>query len=136
MEIRKNMRALARAPIVALLLILVALGTAAAQQTTGDILGTITDNTGAVVSGASITVTNTATSEKRTTNSSDRGDYVVNLLNPGNYTVSITAPGFQKSVVSSMVLYAGDRARVNMQMTDRKSTRLNSSHLVISYAVF
>ena len=74
MEIRKNMRALARAPIVALLLILVALGTAAAQQTTGDILGTITDNTGAVVSGASITVTNTATSEKRTANSSDRGD--------------------------------------------------------------
>lgn len=117
MEIRKYMRALARAPIVALLLMSVALGTAAAQQTTGDILGTITDNTGAVVSGASITVTNTATSEKRTANSSDRGDYVVNLLNPGNYTVSITAPGFQKSVVSSVVLSAGDRARVNMQMT-------------------
>src|ERR1035441_5075534 len=116
MKIRKIMRALARVAIAAVLLMFAVIGTAPAQQKTGDILGTVTDKSGAVVSGASITVENVATHESRTVVTSASGDFVVNLLNPGNYKVSATAGGFEKFVVSSVVLSAGDRVRVNPQM--------------------
>ena len=99
-----------------------AIGTAPAQQTTSDILGTVMDNTGAVVAGAAITVENIATHETRTAVTSDSGDYVVNLLIPGTYTVSASASGFQKFVVSSVVLSAGDRIRVNAHMVVGKTT--------------
>jgi hypothetical protein len=116
MKNSKRTHALARVSIVSILLLFAAIGIAGAQQTTGDILGTVTDKSGAVVSGASITVENVATHESRTAVTSASGDFVVNLLIPGNYKVSATAAGFQKFVVSSVVLSAGDRIRVNPQM--------------------
>ena len=116
------MRALARAAIAAVLLMFAAIGTAPAQQTTGDILGTVMDTSGAVVAGAAITVENLATHETRTAVASDSGDYVVNLLIPGTYMVSASASGFQKFVVSSVALSAGDRIRVNAHMVVGKTT--------------
>jgi hypothetical protein len=116
MKIRKGVCTLARVHILILFLLFAAVGTITAQQTTGDILGTVTDKSGAVVSEASITVENVATHESRTAVTSASGDFVVNLLIPGNYKVSATAAGFQKFVVSSVVLSAGDRIRVNPQM--------------------
>src|ERR1700733_14823946 len=99
-----------------LLLTIAMIGTATAQQTTGDILGTVTDKSGAVVPGATITVANSGTHESRTTVTSGSGDYVVNLLNPGIYTVTATAANFQKLEVTAVGLAAGDRVRVNMEM--------------------
>ena len=91
---------------------------ALAQQTTADILGTVTDPTGAVISGASVTVENLGTPhETHVTTSTGAGDYVVNLLKPGPYSVTVTAAGFEKFAVTSVTLAAGDRTRVNAQMT-------------------
>jgi hypothetical protein len=90
---------------------------AMAQQTTGDILGTVTDGTGAVVAGAKVTVENLGTREHRMAVTSNGGDYVVNLLNPGTYSVTVTASGFRTFAVSSVALAAGDRTRVNAQMS-------------------
>jgi hypothetical protein len=94
----------------------VAIGTAAAQETTGDILGTVTDSSGAVVVGAAVSVENLATHQIRSAITSSTGDYVVNLLNPGTYSVSISAPSFKEFVALSVVLAAGDRIRVNAQL--------------------
>jgi hypothetical protein len=116
MNIRKDVCALARASILLLLCLFATTVTITAQQTTGDILGTVTDNSGAVVPGATITVENVATHESRTATTSASGDFVVNLLIPGNYSVSAAARGFQNFVVSSVMLSAGDRIRVNPQM--------------------
>jgi hypothetical protein len=121
----KNQRhtySLATGFIASTLIFFVAIGTAIAQQTTGDILGTVTDSSGAIVPKAAITVENVATHEIRKAVTSDGGDYVVNLLNPGTYNVSAAAPGFQRFIVSSVILAAGDRTRVNAQMAVGQAT--------------
>ena len=116
MEKHRNTDATARFPIAIFLLLLTAAAMARGQQTTGDILGTVTDTTGAIVASATVSVENAATHETRKVVTSSTGDYVVNLLNQGNYSVSVSAAGFEKFVVSSVVLAAGDRVRVNAQL--------------------
>jgi hypothetical protein len=67
----------------------------AAQSSYGSVVGTITDSTGAVIPGASVTMTSVGTSEKRTAESDASGNYqFVNLL-PGTYTVDIEKTGFK-----------------------------------------
>ncbi|MGI4830196.1 MAG: carboxypeptidase regulatory-like domain-containing protein [Janthinobacterium lividum] len=69
-----------------------------AQSTTaGDLAGTLTDPTGAVIPNASVTVTNVATGEVKTSTSSSTGAFRVSLLVPGSYRVVATAPGFSSS---------------------------------------
>ena len=70
----------------------------AAQLITADIVGTITDPAGAVVANANVKAHNTATNEERTARSTTSGDFVINLLPPGQYTVTVEAPRFKKSV--------------------------------------
>src|SRR5579862_5867676 len=53
----------------------------------GRILGSVTDPSGAVVSGATVTVTNTQTNVSRTLTTDSSGAYVAAALNPGTYTV-------------------------------------------------
>src|SRR5712691_427693 len=60
---------------------------AAAQLTTADIVGTVTDTTGGVVPGATVTITNTATEVTQVVVTDRVGNYVVNLLPPGRYRV-------------------------------------------------
>src|SRR5262245_11769691 len=75
-------------------------------QTTADIVGRVTDASGGVLPGATVTIENVGTGNLQTTITSDTGDYVFTLLPIGTYTVKIEMQGFQ---------------------ADRKSTRLNSS---------
>ena len=103
-----------------LIVLLVAFGAPAslqAQQTTGDILGTVTDSSGAVIPNATITITNIGTHETRVLKSTSSGDYVASLLKAGSYTVLVEMTGFEKLSVSPVVLGAGDRQRVNAPMS-------------------
>jgi Carboxypeptidase regulatory-like domain/TonB dependent receptor-like, beta-barrel len=70
----------------------------AQSQTTGRISGTITDQQGAALPGAEVTVTNKATGEARTVTADTDGNYFVPLLSPGTYTVTVTASGFKKYI--------------------------------------
>ena len=70
----------------------VALPSLASAQT-ADIVGRVTDNTGGVLPGATVTVENTGTRDVRTAVTSDTGDYVFTLLPIGTYTVKIELPG-------------------------------------------
>ena len=61
----------------------------------GTIQGTVTDPTGAVVPGASVTATNIATRSPNTTRTTAAGLYVLSPLPPGRYNLQVTASGFQ-----------------------------------------
>ncbi len=80
-------------------------GSVCAQSiVTGGIAGTVTDPTGAVVTGAQLILRNGATGEQITATSSASGDYVFALLKPGQYTLSATKEGFKTSTRSVTVM--------------------------------
>src|ERR1700744_2188544 len=61
----------------------------------GDIAGTVTDSSGAAVPGAKVTATNTGTGQIKDVTTSGAGNYRISLLQPGRYTVTASADGFQ-----------------------------------------
>jgi carboxypeptidase family protein/TonB-dependent receptor-like protein len=67
-----------------------------AQSDTGRLQGTITDPSGAAVSGATVTATEIGTGRQTTTTSNELGYYSVQALPPGNYRVEVTQQGFKK----------------------------------------
>lgn len=69
----------------------------------GSIQGTITDPSGAIVPGASITITGTDTGFVKVLTADSAGFYSLGPLNPGNYTVTVVSAGFQKTVVKTVV---------------------------------
>ncbi|NYF91071.1 TonB-dependent receptor [Tunturiibacter empetritectus] len=109
-------------PAYLLALLVLFTSAAFAQLTTADILGTVTDATGAVVPNATITLTNTGTNLVRTIQSNGSGDYVFALLPVGTYSISIKATGFQ-SAKTVVAVEAGDRARNDIKLqTGAEST--------------
>jgi len=86
------------------------------QVTTADVVGRVTDTTGAVLPGADITIENVDTRVSRSAVSNESGDYVFNLLPIGRYVMRIGLPGFKTLTVSNMSLASGDRARVDAQL--------------------
>jgi hypothetical protein len=84
-----------------------------AQTFRGTILGTVTDASGAVLTGATITAHNPATGLDRTTQSSADGSYAIPELPIGTYTVTISQNGFQTAVISGIVLDVAAERRVD-----------------------
>ncbi len=89
--------------------------TLAFAQGTGDIVGRVTDTSGGVLPGVTVTAQNEATKIARTTITSETGDYTFTLLPIGTYTVKIELAGFQ-TVSSRVELATGDRARLDARM--------------------
>lgn len=87
-----------------------------AQLQSGRIVGTIYDPNKAAVPGARVTVKDTATNISRQVTTNDAGDYVVTPLNPGVYSVSATAPGFETTVRSGIELVVGQGGRVDLDL--------------------
>src|SRR5205823_226768 len=85
-------------------------------QVTGQITGTVRDNTGAVVSGAKITIHDTAKGADRTTTSNSDGEYLVSGLGVGTYDVIVAAPGFKTYTAKSLKLDIGQKTRVDVEM--------------------
>lgn len=73
-------------------------GVAMAQTETGQIIGRVTDPSGALVPGANITVRSEGTGATRTATSKEDGNYIVSNLPPGIYEVTVQAAGFANSV--------------------------------------
>src|SRR5260370_6715646 len=77
-------------------------GGVSAQAPTGSLRGLTTDPSGAAVVGAEITVTDNATRAEYKTVSGSSGEFSVDNLNPGVYTVTVTMLGFRKSVFTDV----------------------------------
>src|ERR1700739_3228613 len=104
------------APVFLLTIILSFTSAAFAQLTTADILGTVTDPTGAVIPNANITLKNLDTNEMRSTQSNGSGDYTFTLLQVGHYSITVKASGFQAWVTRDLAIEAGDRARADAHL--------------------
>ena len=86
-----------------LMLLLIGFGvTARAQQFTGTLQGTVQDSTGAVVSGAEVSVTNQATNVTINTTTGSNGHYTVPQLPPGVYRVTVKKSGFKTATVADI----------------------------------
>jgi len=94
---------LARISVVIFFVVLLISGTSLMAQTasTGALTGTISDASGAVVVGATVTLTSLDTGQARTTTTMADGTYKFSLLAPGNYRVRIEAGGFKRAVIPS-----------------------------------
>jgi hypothetical protein len=88
-----------------------------AQSTvgTGSIQGTVTDQTGAVVPNAKVTITNQATSSAAHINASSAGNYSSGPIQPGDYAVRVEAKGF-KTMNLPVTVQVGNTATANLQM--------------------
>lgn len=85
-------------------------------QATGQLTGSITDNTGAAVPGAEITVVNTATKFERKVSTTETGDYTIPFLPPGEYTVTITKQGFRQARRDGVRLEVNQVARIDVSL--------------------
>lgn len=83
---------------------------------TGAISGTITDTTAAVVSSASVKVTNIATGYTRTSLSNAHGLYVVSLLPPGQYTLEVTKQGFKMATSADVRVTVAETTPLNVRL--------------------
>ena len=87
-----------------------------AQTFRGTILGTVTDPSGAVISGAKVTVRNTATGLERATQTSADGTFSIPELPIGTYSVTISQSGFQTFVTSGVSVTVAAERRVDASM--------------------
>jgi len=101
---------------VAVLFCLVEAHRAEAQAVYGSIFGTVTDNTGAVVPGAKVTITDVSKGTSVSTQTNDTGDYRVDHLIPDTYSVTVEAPSFQAGTVSQVIVYADTAPKVNVAL--------------------
>ena len=88
-----------------------------AQTMAATIQGTVTDATGAVVPGATVTATNQENGLQRTTTSSGTGSFSMPNLPPGQYRVQVSAPGFQTAVRDNLSLILGQQLVLNTSLT-------------------
>ena len=99
-----------------LLLVVCWEGALLAQTTTGTILGTVKDQSGAVLPGATITATNVETGIARNTTTGARGEYRLSALAVGAYEVHAEMTGFQTSIRSGITLNVGSQAVVEFSL--------------------
>jgi hypothetical protein len=89
---------------------------AQAQATSADLTGTVTDQTDAVVAGATVTAKNNATNISRSVTSNDDGTYSIISLPPGTYEITTQASGFKKSVIAAVTLTIGQSADLTIKL--------------------
>ena len=103
-------------PLLVCLFIVAQLISANAQVTaTGSISGTVADLRGQMIQGATITATN-GTGLKRVAVSSDKGEFAITNLAPGNYTITIAATGFATQERSGVAVAAGVPAQLTFAL--------------------
>src|SRR3954468_12404816 len=91
---------------LAVLLVCVLAASALAQSNTGTLVGTVSGPDG-VIPGATIALTNTETGKERTTTSSGEGSFSIPQLDPGTYTLKITAQGFKTFTATDIKVDVG-----------------------------
>ena len=118
MRTRKLTRYILNGTRLLALLLLVAGGSLAAygQQITATIVGIVTDQQDAVIGAASVKATNVATGFTRSVPTNGIGEYRIDYLPVGGYSVEVTATGFQKFVQKNLLLTVGESLSLNVKL--------------------
>lgn len=87
-----------------------------AQQTSGQIIGVVTDTSGAAVADVPVTVTAPATGFTRTVKTNGSGEYTATEIPPGTYQVSVSAPNFKQFTTQNIVVNVATTNTVNAQL--------------------
>jgi hypothetical protein len=112
-----------RIALSVLLVLFLAYGLTNAQTAnTGTVLGVATDPSGAVIPGADIQLIDSATGTGRGTLTNEAGRYTFVAVKPGAYSVSATAPGFQKSVVRTLLVEVSRSYTIDFSLKIGQST--------------
>ncbi len=98
-------------------LLLIATAAQAQLAGKGAVSGTVLDPSGASIPGATIVITNTANNIATTTTSTSSGDYAVSTLDPGVYTITVTATGFQKLLQKNVQVNALETQTFSPKLT-------------------
>lgn len=85
-----------------------------AQTTAATLTGLITDSSGATISGAHLTLIEVDTGATHELDSNSSGEYTLTALPPGNYTLSVTRPGFSSYRQQGIVLTVSEQATANV----------------------
>ncbi len=117
-------RALSCRSRAALAVVVLAASPVFAQTITGSVTGTVTDPSGAVIPGATVVVTNTATGVRTPTKSDAAGVYSARFLPIGSYRVEVTAPGFIKLAIPQFALEINQTAKLDAHLTLGSSTEV------------
>ncbi len=113
----EGLRADLKACVAILMAVMCILAASAAAQTVkGTIFGTVTDASGAVVPGATITVTEIGTETTREVVTGADGYFVVPALLPGRYRVRAQKEGFQERIVEPVILVVDARQQVDLEL--------------------
>ncbi|HET7207815.1 MAG TPA: TonB-dependent receptor [Terriglobales bacterium] len=98
--------------------------TVAWGQATARLTGTVKDQSGAIVAGASVTLTNVGTNISRTTKSDGEGNYLFALVDVGTYLVTFEHGGFKKNVQHDIVLEMNQNARLDVTLEVGQATEV------------
>jgi hypothetical protein len=98
-----------------LVLLLVLAPSAPAQTLRGTIGGTVTNDSGHAVSGAAVTITQVETERRRSSNTDERGEFVVFQLAPGSYELEVTAAGHRRHT-QSLTLLTNQELHVDVRL--------------------
>jgi len=84
------------------------------QATDSNVVGTVTDPTGAAVAAATVTAANKDTGVKYTTTTNSEGEYRINNVPVGRYDISATAKGFNTAIIAGLELQLNHTASANL----------------------
>jgi hypothetical protein len=97
--------------------IMTPLGANAQMAGTGAISGTVTDTTGAVIGGATVTATSVDQNVSASRTSTGAGDYTITPLLPGEYTLTVSAKGFERFIQEHVTVDALETVAVNVKLS-------------------
>jgi len=98
-------------PLIGVALLLLS-GSPTHAQTTAQLTGTVQDNSGGMIPGARVTLTDEATGAMRVVETNSQGLYAFPALVPASYTLKVDAKGFQVKEVTGIMLHAGDERTI------------------------
>jgi Carboxypeptidase regulatory-like domain len=107
---------------MAILMLAATAWSASAQSTFGSMRGTVSDASGAVVPGATVTVHSLAQNFDRQATTNEAGEFVVENLQPGHYSVSVEHSGFSKALVPDAQLDARQELRIPVTLSMAAAT--------------
>jgi len=112
---RKRHTLLRKAAVVAMVLFMLC-GVVVRAQDKTSLSGSVTDPQGKVISGATVTLTNTSTNVSREIKTGDNGSFVFTQMTPGTYTLKVEAKGFKTNIQEKLQLLVATPAEINIQL--------------------